>query len=190
MEDDFQKKIVVDILEGRIFVSASAHFFDPLENLHLTEAGPRKVSGNYGLISFTDDPIQPEVWSKCAFWHRGVCFGFCTQAAPTLKLAKRVSYVDSYSSMAGPNLEDKLLVKPNHWRQESEWRIVIAERNHDYVEVPSSSIIEVTFGAACSDESEVFVRQKLDHLRLTPKIFRCRVANSEPRLERVLVEQL
>lgn len=188
LEDDFQRKIVADIISGKIFVSASFHFLDPLENLHLTDDGLKKLDGNFGIVSFTDDPLQPEVWSKYAFWHRGVCFGFCSQVAPQLRNAKAVEYVENYSSSEAASLEEKLLVKPIQWQQEAEWRIVFGERQKEYIELPTSAILEVTFGAACTDDSEAFVREKLEEQDLQPTMYRCELANTGGFLTRALIE--
>jgi len=105
-----------------------------------------------------------------------------------LQDARAVSYVDGYSHGNDSSLQDKLLVKLDQWKQESEWRMVIDDRQQDYIEIPSAAIVEVTFGAACTEESEIFVLEKLERLGLSPKVFRCKVADSEPRLERVVVE--
>lgn len=116
----------------------------------------------YGLICFSEDWVDPVLWSHYAAKHRGIALGFDVDAG----IAKQVSYQAARLKEARPTetstitaelAEFLVCTKYESWKYEREWRILAplasAEQEGLLYFISFGTmlrLVEVILGPACS----------------------------------------
>ncbi len=125
----------------------------------------KKISDEYGMISFSEDYRSPLLWSHYADQHAGVCLGFEVPDDQLLKVRYRKDRfkLDGQTNLTKKDLINLLTVKFSEWRYERERRIMtplkIAIKDaNKYFEPFSEKLVlrEVLLGIKCPLSEEVF----------------------------------
>ena len=85
-----------------------------------------RLAPKVGLLCFSEDWVDPVLWTHYASRHSGICLGF---DVPT-ELVMKVNYQDDRIQLSGGSLDDKLQAallstKYSSWRYEREWRMQV-----------------------------------------------------------------
>jgi len=134
--------------------------------LYPPDAPLLRPGGDVRVLSFSEDPKHPLMWSHYADAHRGICIGFrrdfFSQAMP-VRYPQRVPRLD-----AGLPPETKraaaFLTKRPAWAYEREWRLIDfddASRNNPYVTLCPGVVTQVIFGERTSRDDRDWVFQWL-----------------------------
>ena len=121
----------------RLKVSRLSDLNDPFEFLGLmwrdlrlrskVQALKDEVGAHTGLLCFSENWINPVLWSHYGDKHRGVCLGFDvlrSNAKPVTYQTTRIPSKVIMPTHASAALEERLLfTKFEHWRYESERRV-------------------------------------------------------------------
>jgi len=133
---------IADISLRRLKVARFSELNDPFEMLsvavrdhHVQEAVSalkEKYNSHTGLLCFSDDWINPVLWSHYANKHRGICLGFDVTREDLWKVEYEGTRVAAQlEEQAGAqslpaDLERKLrCTKYKHWEYESERRVFV-----------------------------------------------------------------
>jgi hypothetical protein len=133
-----------NIVFGRLKISRFSELNDPFELLganfgnkalrHVVRAHKDDFDKEHGLICFSEDWIDPVLWSHYADKHRGVALGFDVDEV----IAKPVSYksvrlkekLPVGATTITPSLADILTyIKFESWKYEREWRVLTELKN-------------------------------------------------------------
>jgi Protein of unknown function (DUF2971) len=193
---------VSNIVFGRIKLSRFADLNDPFELLGTnfghkeTRAAVRKykaeINDSFGLICFSEDWVDPVLWSHYAAKHRGVALGFDVDKTTAKQVTYQTDRLDKKIS-AGATAVTKSIAdlltytKFESWKYEREWRILSplekGEKEGGLYFLPFSSrlsLMEVILGPTC-DFSISKMRELVDqhhdgvttfHARLADRSFR------------------
>jgi hypothetical protein len=121
-----------DIARQRIRISEIDQTNDPFElwcvsqpNRKLRDAlraYKKEMGGRFGLICFSEDWVNPLLWSHYADKHRGICLGFDVDE----RVLRKVKYVKERSTLRLPltttTTDELLWTKYWDWKYEDEWR--------------------------------------------------------------------
>ena len=91
----------------------------------------KKITDEYGMISFSEDYRSPLMWSHYAEQHTGVCLGFEVPDNDLYKVRYRKDRfkLDGKAVLAKRDLENLITVKYSEWKYERERRILSTLRN-------------------------------------------------------------
>ena len=123
---------IEDIVKQRVKISEIDQTNDPFElwcvsqpNRELRNAlrGFKEAMGKrFGLLCFTEDWVNPLLWSHYADKHRGICLGFDVESG----VLRQVNYVKERSELKVPvtkeTAQQLLWTKYWDWKYEEEWR--------------------------------------------------------------------
>jgi Protein of unknown function (DUF2971) len=170
------KFAISNIARSRLKVARFSDVNDPFEllSLNFREQAIRKIVRDFknshnthtGLLSFSQNWINPVLWSHYADKHRGMCLGFDLKRGNY----ERVDYLDKRilaelerkeddPTKLSPELKKRLLrTKSQHWSYEQEIRIFVAlsemKREGDLYFCPFGDehvhLAEVILGSRCS----------------------------------------
>lgn len=182
-----------DIVKQRIKISEIEQTNDPFElwcvsqpNRRLRDAlraYKKEMSQKFGLICFSEDWVNPLLWSHYADKHRGMCLGFDVYS----RFLRKVEYVKERSTLKLPlttETTDRLLwTKYWGWKYEEEWRswLKLDEREdghyfyHFDAQQKFMRLREVIVGPLC-DITEAEVKVALDGYSDYVKIIKARLA--------------
>lgn len=182
-----------DIVKQRIKISEIEQTNDPFDlwcvsqpNRALRDslrAYKKEMSQQFGLICFSEDWVNPLLWSHYADKHRGICLGFDVQEG----FLRRVSYVKDRPSLKLPLTKEAadllLWTKYRDWKYEEEWRgwLRLDEREdghyfyHFDTQQTFMRLREVVVGPLC-DTTEAEVIAALDGYLDHVKIIKARLA--------------
>jgi len=121
----------------RLKVSRLSDLNDPFEFLGLMwrdlrdrpkiQALKDEIDAQTGLLCFSENWINPVLWSHYADKHRGICLGFNllrSESKPVTYQPERIASSSAKPLPASSALEEKLLfTKFEHWHYESERRV-------------------------------------------------------------------
>jgi hypothetical protein len=159
---------VSDIAFNRVKIARFRELNDPFELLSLTVRNPdqlarlRKhnadIDGKFGVVCFSEDWIDPVLWSHYGAKHQGIALGFDLNEAQVLKVTYRSKRIDFPLEM---NPEEAVLphisTKFKSWQYEREWRIFVqlesACRDGELFFEPFSNNVrlrEVILGPMCN----------------------------------------
>jgi Protein of unknown function (DUF2971) len=194
---------VSNIVFGRIKLSRFADLNDPFELLGTnfghkeTRAAVRtyktKINDTFGLICFSEDWVDPVLWSHYAAKHRGVALGFDVDET----IVKRVTYqterldkkIPTGATAVTKSIAELLTyTKFESWKYEREWRILSLL---DKGEIEGSiyflpfgrrlHLMEVILGPTC-DFSISKMRDLVDHHHDGVTTFQARLADRSFRI--------
>lgn len=139
------------------------------------------------VLSFSEDPKHPLMWSHYADAHRGICIGFRRDSLPKtvrVRYPQRVPRLD-------PSLADEertraaFLTKRAAWAYEREWRLIgtnEASAGRSYVALPSGAITQVILGDRTSEDDRSWVLEWLRLTRHRVKVQQVRFSGAADRL--------
>jgi hypothetical protein len=128
------------------------------------------------VLSFSEDPKHPLMWSHYADAHRGICIGFRRDKLPTtvrVRYPQRVPRLDPSLSVE-ERTRAAFLTKRAPWTYEREWRLIgtpETSAGSPYIALPAGAITQVIFGDRTSDDDRSWV---LEWLRLSDHRVRVR----------------
>ena len=121
----------------------------------------KEMNEKFGLICFSEDWVNPLLWSHYADKHRGICLGFEAEK----RILQKITYVKERSALRLPltkeTADELLWTKYWDWKYEEEWRswLQLDEREHGYhfdSQPDMMQLREVIVGPLCATtESEV-----------------------------------
>ena len=180
----------------RLKVSRLSDLNDPFEFLGLmwrdlrlrskVQALKDEVGADTGLLCFSENWINPVLWSHYADKHRGVCLGFNvvrSSARPVTYQATRIPSKAVIPIHASAALEEKLLfTKFEHWRYESERCVrvplskALTEGSLHFKPFGTDlALAEVILGDACTLSLDA-VRSLVSSIEPSAVTFRARLA--------------
>src|SRR5215469_5085557 len=123
---------VDDIIKKRIRISLIDQTNDPFELWCVSQpsralrdalrAYKKEMNEKFGLLCFSEDWVNPLLWSHYADKHRGICLGFDMDD----RALRQVSYVRERPALRLPlseeNADQLLWTKYWDWKYEQEWR--------------------------------------------------------------------
>jgi len=121
-----------DIAKQRIKISEIDQTNDPFELWCVSQptrslrdalrAYKKEMNEKFGLICFSEDWVNPLLWSHYADKHRGICLGFEVDK----RILRKITYVKERSALRLPltnETADRVLwTKYWDWKYEEEWR--------------------------------------------------------------------
>ena len=160
-----------DIAKQRIKISEIDQTNDPFELWCVSQpsrsvrdalrAYKKEMNEKFGLICFSEDWVNPLLWSRYADKHRGICLGFEVDR----RILRKITYVKERSALRLPltkeTADELLWTKYWDWKYEEEWRswLQLDEREHGYhfdSQPDMMQLREVIVGPLCATtESEV-----------------------------------
>jgi Protein of unknown function (DUF2971) len=159
---------VSNIAFSRIKIARFRELNDPFELLSLTVRHPDQrarlqkhnadVDGKFGVVCFSEDWIDPVLWSHYGAKHRGIALGFDLNEAHARKVTYRSERINFPQEM---NPEEAVLphisTKFKSWQYEREWRVFVklesAQSDGKLFFEPFSNDVrlrEVILGPACT----------------------------------------
>lgn len=157
-----------------------------------TDALRAEVDAQYGVLSLTTDPVNPQMWERYADNYRGYLIGFDTSHAwlgagardeDVTKCVQRVRYtVDppivevggSENEVRSAFIVGSILTKQEEWAYESEWRMLahvndtlrpIPDGASHLVMIPRDAIRQIVLGPRVTEALEKQVREVLTSTR-------------------------
>ena len=106
-------------------------------SLFRRELFTQQVSTRFGIVSFTDDPRHPLMWSHYTIDGSGFAIGYdvaeLRKIARTARHITAVTYSKNVPAFMGPigmvvdysNVHQLLSFKSDHWSYENEWRLIV-----------------------------------------------------------------
>jgi Protein of unknown function (DUF2971) len=163
-----------DIAKQRIKISEIDQTNDPFELWCVSQSSrsvrealrayKKEMNEKFGLICFSEDWVNPLLWSHYADKHRGICLGFEVDK----RILHKITYVKERSPLRLPltkeTADELLWTKYWDWKYEGEWRIWLQldEREDDHYfyhfdsQLDMMQLTEVIVGPLCATtESEV-----------------------------------
>jgi hypothetical protein len=144
----------------------------------------KDMSEKFGLICFSEDWVNPLLWSHYAEKHRGICLGFDLDR----RVLRKIDYVQERSALKMPitsETADTLLwTKYWDWKYEEEWRAWLKldeqedDGNYFYrfdTQPDFMRLREVIVGPLC-DRTEVEVRAALGGTSQKIEVIKARLA--------------
>jgi len=117
-----------------------------------------RIISNYGILSLSENPDHPLMWSHYADSHKGICIEFDT-SSHYFSYAYQVYYEQHFPTVCvdteSPRNDDKIahiaiLTKASFWSYEQEWRIVFPlqteEEKSSQIKTVDSSIAKELIG--------------------------------------------
>jgi hypothetical protein len=173
---------VSNIVFGRLKVARFSKLNDPFELLARSARGGRATAlltnkhamdQTNGLLCFSEDWIDPVLWTQYGANHRGVCLGFDLKEG----VAEKITYQndrlrdEEFAKKKDQEILNLLLyTKFKSWSYEREWRVflkladVARERDlHFFAFGDQLSLAEVVLGVDCSLSLEAVRKLLLVH---------------------------
>ena len=177
-------------LRNRLFWPFHSQLNDPAEGIYrelvglvqspdgrwyAPDAPLKRPDMDVRVLSFSEDPKHPLMWSHYANSHRGICIGFRRDFFPGVL---RVRYPQRVPRLnLGLPVEQKrataFLTKRKAWAYEREWRLVDstnASRDKPYVTLKPKIITQVIFGEQTPLEDREWVFEWLRSLSVAPRL--------------------
>lgn len=164
----------------------------------------------YGVVSLSEEPRNPLMWSYYADKHSGFVLGFDSTSPPftappentqLLGRCHRVNYVLYKPPWPGTAftqdsevefLRLMLLVKSLQWQHEREWRLIdrmdrstksLSDDTIHTLELPPNAVSEVWFGSQASTDLRRSVLEALELWGVQPKLFNAAVCHDSYAIE-------
>lgn len=159
----------------------------PEELSELIEGASRQAADQAGIFCFAERNDDVLMWSHYANSHRGVCLTFDPMLEPACGLvcAQPVRYRSERPIVPGvrtkrehDDVVQAHLTKATAWAYEREWRVVLAERAHQFCEFSPVHLRAITLGARCSSNTEAFVREALARRELSLQLQRASLSDT------------
>jgi Protein of unknown function (DUF2971) len=122
-----------NIVFSRMKVARFRELNDPFELLFLIARGPRQraqlekhnthVNNTFGVLCFSEDWIDPVLWSHYGSKHRGIALGFDLDEGDARKVTYQSKRMDFPSEIVPEDVLKHLATKFESWEYEREWRI-------------------------------------------------------------------
>lgn len=142
--------------------------------------------GRWGIVSLTESPAEPLMWSHYANGHRGIALVFDANSG-LFATAQRVQYqeappiINRLHDDGDTLLTKAVLTKSSEWRYEHEWRVLARSTGDDlspeidqlpndvraflegqhgsgHYQIPATAVKAVILGAKCSADDEAWIR--------------------------------
>ena len=106
-------------------------------SLYMGELYRKQLSARFGIVSFSEDPFHPLLWSHYALDGSGFAIGYKAEALERLTNARvhlrRIRYIPrpgnirDYRVLSTPesNMVQLMQCKSDHWGYEREWRLIV-----------------------------------------------------------------
>lgn len=190
---------ISDLALGRLKVARFSDLNDPFEliSVNFREREVRKPVRDFkdtydartGLLSFSDDWVDPVLWSHYGAKHMGICLGFNVPRTSVGKVKYederiRASLGDTGDPLQlDPELQRQLLcTKYRHWEYEREYRrfvplesALLEGRLHFVPFGPELQLAEVVLGPQCLLRV-TSVRELMQSGSAMPVVFKARLA--------------
>ena len=174
---------ISNIVFGRLKVARFATLNDPFELLARSIFTSRtreelrqirkKLNDERGLLCFSEDWIDPVLWTHYGAKHQGICLGFDVEEGLATKIEYRDSRfgdVDARGKTSDEILDLLIHTKFESWKYEKEWRVLLdladATCEGDLHFLKGSDrlrLTEVVLGAQCGMSHEEVRKVVLVH---------------------------
>ena len=157
---------------------------DRYGSLYLRELLSKQLSQRFGVVSFATDPRHPLMWSHYASDGAGFVLGYSkerlTKLSGKVKRLREVRYesrpiwIESYDVLNEESIGSILSVKGEHWRYESEWRLMveldetvgIGRRDRhgqpiNLLPVPNAAVMKVYYTERTPEDTVEEVRRRI-----------------------------
>jgi hypothetical protein len=160
---------ISNIVFGRLKVARFSTLNDPFELLarsalssqirQVLQENKNKLNEEHGLLCFSENWIDPVLWTHYGAKHRGICLGFDVKSGFARKISYqsgRLSDVEARTKTDEEILDALLYTKFESWRYEQEWRVLLKLADlacesglHFYEFDDRLKLTEVILGAEC-----------------------------------------
>jgi hypothetical protein len=181
-----------NLSKSRLKVSTFRDSNDPFElsAFYSRDAGEREllrdfievVSAKYGVLCFSEDWLDPVLWSHYANKHSGIALGFDIPSPKLLPVKYEKDRFEFPGDLTDEGVDRFLLTKFESWRYEREARVIIILRDvkndggRFFKRIGGELVLrEVILGPLCSEDL-LKVRACVDAVHSGVRTFKARLA--------------
>ena len=146
----------------------------------------RQVSTRFGIVSFSEDPLHPLMWSHYTTDGSGFVIGYDVDELRRLAVQhdylQKVNYSEKLRNVTAPivlvcpesNFPITLSYKSDHWSYEREWRLIVKldgtigtgltdqrDQPINLVQVPNEAVVKVYYTERTSSQTVDQIRERL-----------------------------